>query len=238
MSPSQNSSQLLIHGQRGNIFFYILLAVVLVAALSFAIASSLRGNSNVSNERNSLSAAEIVEAGSRLAEATARLRLRGIASTALSFENDLVTGYGHGGCLSDPCKIFSTKGGGLSWEEGSAANNNKPWGFSSSMEVPQVGTDEADLVAVLPEVTVETCSAINHLLSLTPANTPPPLAATFGPLVKFVGTYSVSPVPLSVSSFAGKKAGCLQATTASGNAITSSGSLTDKYFYYQVLVAQ
>ena len=92
----------IVSDQRGNIFFYILLAVVLIAALSLAIASSMRGNSGISNERINLVASEVIESGSRLAETVARLRLRGIASTAISFENSTVTGYANAACTTDP----------------------------------------------------------------------------------------------------------------------------------------
>lgn len=238
MFQIQPSSPSLLPDQRGNIFFYILLAIVLVAALTYAIASSLRGNANVSNERNALTASEIVDAGSRLAESVTRLRLRGIAKEALSFENSFVTGYNHGGCTVDSCRIFAAAGGGLSWEEGSEANNNRPWGYTGALGVTDVGTADAELVAILPEVTVETCSAINKLLGLAPANTAPPVIATLGPVTKFSGVYAVAPIPLGVTEFAGKKSGCFQSTTAAGAAISSSGSLSGKYYYYQVLIAQ
>lgn len=230
----------IVSDQRGNIFFYILLAVVLIAALSIAIASSMRGNSGISNERVNLVASEVIESGSRLAETVARLRLRGIASTAISFENSTVTGYANLSCTTDTCKIFEATGGGLSWEESPpSSGNNQPWGYTSDLNITQVGTTDADLVAILPEMTLEACQSLNAHLDIAAPTATPPVQGTMSSINKFVGTYTLSPVTLTPAILSGQKAGCFQATAASGTALSASGGpLAGKYYYYQVLIAR
>lgn len=230
----------IVSDQRGNIFFYILLAVVLIAALSLAIASSMRGNSGISNERINLVASEVIESGSRLAETVARLRLRGIASTAISFENSTVTGYANAACTTDPCKIFEATGGGLSWEESPpSSGNNQPWGYTADMNITQVGTTESDLIAILPEMTLEACQSLNAHLDIAAPTAVPPVQATLNSINKFTGTFAVTPVTLTPTILSGRKSGCFQATAASGTALSSSGGpLASKYYYYQVLIAR
>ena len=55
--------------EHGNALFYILIAIALIAALTFAIASSLRGNAGISTERTGIIAADIIATGNRVAEA-------------------------------------------------------------------------------------------------------------------------------------------------------------------------
>ena len=62
--------------QRGNILFLILLAVVLFAALSYAVTSSTQGGGrNASAERMSLDASQIIGDVGRWRTAMARLKM-------------------------------------------------------------------------------------------------------------------------------------------------------------------
>lgn len=65
----------------GNALFLVLIAVVLFAALSFAITQSNRGMSNTGQESAAMAASGIMQAVSGLTEAHMRLNLRGFSAT-------------------------------------------------------------------------------------------------------------------------------------------------------------
>ncbi len=224
-SPSQHGSGLLM----------ILMVVVLFAALSYAISRQATGTKGLSEERYKLQASEIIDAGTRFADTVSRLRLKGVSSTQISFENTVVGGYANGGCSSDSCKVFAFDGGGIDWEAPIAGvNSGENWGFSGSVSLTDVGTAAPDLLAILPNISLELCSRLNVLLNLHNSSTSPPLvvAATFD---QFSGTYSATST-INTALINGKKSGCLQITTASGTAI-SGAPLASKYHFIQVLQA-
>jgi hypothetical protein len=227
--------------ERGSAIFYILIAIVLLSALSFAVANSMRsGTSNMTDQKVKLTASEIIDAGNRLSEAVTRMRLHDIAKNSISFENSTVAGYDYAGCSDDTCRIFAHDGGGLVWEippSGSLTDSTRTWGYTGNIAVPEVGTASAELLAVLPALSLELCQHINGLLGVassteTPLNIPATVNAS-----KFVGSYTVSSTLPASNLIKGKKAACVQADTVTGTAWGAS-DLTDAYFYYQVLIAQ
>lgn len=221
--------------ERGSGFLMILTAIVLFAALSYAISRQSGGTKGLSEERQKLGASEIIDAGTRFADTVSRLRLKGISSTGISFENTVVSGYTNGGCSSDSCKVFAFDGGGLDWEMPVAGvNGGEDWGFSGSVSLTDAGTSDPDLLAVFPDISLDVCSRLNVLLGLHDAVTSPPLipAATFD---KFTGTYSALST-INAPLINGKKSGCLQITTGDGTAIAGA-PLTGKYYFIQVLQA-
>src|SRR5262249_36573959 len=106
------------NSQNGNVLFYILIAVVLLAALSYAVALSGRGNFNaVTEEKAKLLATQIIEYANIMSNAAAQVRLRGIKDTDLCFDN---AGWGNAdytnpSCSDSATKIFDLKGGGVTW---------------------------------------------------------------------------------------------------------------------------
>ena len=76
------------NSQSGNVLFYILIAVALLAALSYTVAQSTRGNvSQLSAERARLYATEIIENGNVISSAVSQLRLRGVGLDELCFDH-------------------------------------------------------------------------------------------------------------------------------------------------------
>lgn len=221
--------------QRGSGLLMILIIVVLFAALSYAISRQASGTKGLSEERYKLVASEVIDAGTRFADTVSRLRLKGASSTQISFENTVVAGYANGGCSSDSCKVFVFDGGGLDWEAPIAGvNNGENWGFSGSVSLTDVGTTASDLLAILPNVSLELCTKLNVLLNIHNSSTSPPVvaAATFD---KFTGSYPTTST-INTALLNGKKSGCLQITTASGTAIDGA-PLAGKYHFIQVLQA-
>lgn len=225
--------------ERGSVFLYILIGVVLLAALSYAIASSLRGNSSgVSQQQSQMLASDIIATGNRLTEAVTRMRLRDTAKTALSFENDMVIGYVNALCTTNSCKVFSPEGGGLTWEEAPVGSQISAynWGYTGDISITDVGSASAELIAVLPYLTLETCQQINQLLSITAAGAAPPAILTLTAVSRFTGVYDSAPRVVSLAALRGKTAACIKPVSTSGTIFL--GLPTNVYIYYQVLMSQ
>ncbi len=215
------------NNQSGNILFYILIAVALLAALSFTVAQSGRGSmSNLSNEKAALYATEIIEYGNILAQATSQIRLRGYKDTQISFENTKVTGYTNTNCTEDECEIFHVNGGGINWSAPPKNTNDGTDWLITVNNITNIGTTSVDLVMLLQNVNLSVCQQINKKLYGT--ITIPQEEDTIT-LTKFTGTYSGLSISDSGNVMAGNYAYCFE-----GNSTPAAGT----YHYYQVLIAR
>ena len=97
----QKNSKTARAGECGNVLFYILIAVALIAALSYAVTTTSRGGgtADISQEKAGLAASEILEYSNNIASAAAQLNLRGCRDTEISFDNTLsATDYSNTNC--------------------------------------------------------------------------------------------------------------------------------------------
>lgn len=240
-------------GESGNVIFYILIAVALLAALSYSVAQSGRSSlKNLSQEKSRLFATEIIEQGNTLATTTSQLRLRGYKDTEISFENDIVTGYENPDCDVDGCKVFSLNGGGVhylapksEWLD-PAFSGNAQYGeiyIHGAAHIPEIGLDADDLIVFIPYIRREICLAINERLGIDlSVDGMIPLESN-GPFTvnqKFTGTYgsgtgrkvSGDATVSDANILTGKSAGCTQSSGTSGTPTANS------YHYYHVLMAR
>jgi hypothetical protein len=159
--------------QRGSVFFYILLAVALFAALGYAISRGAGGQS-LSQERADMLAGELIQQGNMFRDAVVRIRTNGFTKDQISFENSISPGYVNAGCTSTRCRIFSPDGGGLEWmNPPPGANTSRTWGFTGTPAVAGFGRTSpaspacsltepcAELVAVVPFIQDDVCRRIN-----------------------------------------------------------------------------
>lgn len=223
--------------QSGNAFFMVLLAVSLFAALSYAISQQRDSGANLSKERTRLLASDVLDMGNKYSDAISQLRLRRVSNTKISFDNTIVVGYTNATCTDDTCKVFAFDGGGKNWETPAPEiSGGEEWGFTGDLAIENIGTTDADLVAVLPKLSLAICNRINMLIGLYGVTGAPP---SFSGVVanKFTGTYAVIPIPLSDSLIQAQKSACVEMAAPSGTAF--SGSLPDPtYVYYHVLDAR
>ena len=234
------------HTQNGSIIFYILLAIVLFAALGFAVSSSMRGGSKaLSDEMLELQAEEILSYAAKMKETVKTLQLiNDCADTEISFES---TEWGHtdydNGSAPDECKVFDPAGGGLKWTSPSNDLTTLEWEFIANGRVHGIGdstagiADSVDLIIALPNISDELCQTINNKISI---NTIP---TDYGDLIdsdtgRFNGTYAsddnITGSPSSShdcddveSLLCAKSMGCFQETM--GNQYN---------IFYQVLIAR
>lgn len=229
--------------ERGNVLFYILIAVALLAALSYAVANSSRGNLNqITEEKARLFATEIIEYANIMTNAVAQLRLRGVGANELCFDHDSWPNndYNHAGCADDTHKIFHPAGAGLIWTqppEGAMGASPVPdnlWHIYGDNAVDNVGTtcataDCADLILVVDELNEQTCIQLNELLGVTSEGDPMPTDTNIGETL-YDGAFTYSAIigdEAGGTDIQGKPAGCFQRTAAPA-----------EYTFYKVLQAR
>ncbi|HNQ91340.1 MAG TPA: hypothetical protein PKI93_00240 [Alphaproteobacteria bacterium] len=228
--PSHQSSE------RGSALIFVLIAVVLFAALTYAISRGGDSARNLSQEKIRLTASEIIDTGNRVSETVSRLKLRGASETEISFEYN--GNYINAGCATDTCKVFAFDGGGLDWETPPASSNSgEDWGFTGDLAITNVGTASADLVMILPNISRDICHRINVLLNIEVETANPPIETGTNTANKFTGVYNGGPSTITQAATNGKKSGCLRMEELTGTAIDG-GPMMGKYSFYQVLVAR
>jgi hypothetical protein len=226
MSRPTNKRQ----NERGNVLLYILVAVALLAALSFAVAQSGRGNvQQLSAERARLHASEILEYANNINTAINQLTLRGCAENEINFENPTVSGYTNASASTDGfCNIFSVNGGGLNWvqqQESSkdAANQYLPdYLFNATNNVAGLGSFSGELI-MFAQVNQEVCVALNTLMAIDPAD-PPEKEDGFSMHTSFKFTGGYSQVSSINAAYPGLPTACFE------------HDASDRYYYYKVLI--
>ncbi len=157
--------------QRGNILFLILLAVVLFAALSYAVTSSMRGGgSNSGKENAELAAADILNYFSQVDTAVQRMVLTGgVEDYQLNFyyqsTNNFVMGSNDNtNCTDSRCRVFDPSGGGVSgrnhFSEYMSTPNTSYAPLLLYASVNGVGSSKPDIVLALRGIKASICSAI------------------------------------------------------------------------------
>lgn len=230
--------------QHGGIFTYILIGIVLFAALGYAVSRSHVKTEFVSDEKARLLGAEIITRGNQIKEAVSKIRLKGYPENQISF---LATGqsvnYTNPNCTTNECLVFNTSGGGLGYDyilvnalssPDLVTTNDNQWVFSASNRVANTGTNnDSQLIAYAANLSLNVCKNINVLLGIHDLNTAIPTQTAKGAGV-FVGTYGAAGT-ITNALIDGKIAGCVRIASFSGSAIPT-GTYTNPYVFYQVLI--
>lgn len=219
--------------ESGNAMFYILIAIALLAALSYAVAQGGRtGAQNLTEDRQRLLATEIIDYADIMKKTVQMLRLRGSQFSDLSFASANLAGYGVPGA-APAHELFNSEGGSLLYKkpDDDALASPSDWVFTATNEIENIGTTggaagNADLLMVLQPILKDVCTRINILLGVDNPAGDPPADADIDTTTPFTGSdgfaQSVGDDP--GSALAGRNAGCFR-ETASGN-----------YYFYQVLL--
>ncbi len=160
--------------EKGNILFYILLGIVLLGALTVALRNTDSGMKDIDREDYILKAGQIQKYGAELSTAVGKLMNEGGLSEAdirFAFPS---AGNEYGTITIDPThQVFSASGGKVTYQtppEG--VNDGSQWEFFATTQIPQVGSDKAELVAVLPNVSEGFCAIINSQLGFATGTQP------------------------------------------------------------------
>ncbi|MFA5593305.1 MAG: hypothetical protein WC989_08345 [Micavibrio sp.] len=228
----------------GGVLVWILIAVALFAALSYAMmrdggtgsATGIMGEAQAK-----LYAAEIIAHHDAVRSAVQRLRIRGCSDTDISFQN-AIQGWTNPTAPQDKsCHVYEPSGGGLTYAlfppEG-ALDASKKTGSMYQKPYPnagyqfyQVGTDLNDLAFQNNWIRREVCIQINQMLGIDNPGGEPPREINDAAALIFVGVYGPNVADTigddAGSGLAGKRAFCRW-----------SGAEVSNYQYNQILIAR
>lgn len=200
-------------GERGNMLFMILIAVVLIGLLTAAIMStSTTDGANIDNETLVIRASEVQRTASEFERAVLFIVSNRKSEVDIRFAHPAAdAAYGDLSADADPSdQVFHAKGGGASYRAPPPdiqTTTGGDWEFYGGTAIPGVGTSKADLIAVLPNVTQQFCNKINQLngqpVTPTPQDTGTGAAGVgvtgdclnIGPLGRFNGTQQFYNLP-------------------------------------------
>ncbi len=231
------------NAQKGSVFIYILMAIALLGALSYAVSRGNRTNTSaLTAEQAKLAAQEIIEYGNTVATAVQKLRLRGCNDVELDFanstwknqDNSLIHPEGHNPNSLSECDLFNISASQISPQQLTKTSFNEPAAASHAgkgmarirvSNLPNVGSNEAELVYQLSQVKNSICLQINKILGVENiANSPPIFGET---TFDYTGAFPSMPTTIDTNGkITGKLAFCA----------TRDGSTNHKYV--QVLIAR
>lgn len=158
------------HSQSGNILFIILIAIILVGALTVAIQGTSSTAGNITRETLILRISEAQRFGGELERGIRYILHDGKSEGDIRFSHPKADDdYGDFDATTDKSThVFAKDGGGVLYRSPPLAiNDGSPWEFYGTTALPYIGSDEAELIAVLPNVTDAFCDAVNTHVGLT-----------------------------------------------------------------------
>lgn len=224
--------------QKGNALWFILVGIVLLAALTMLLTRS--GDTvtqSADAERLRITASQIMRYAKGIETAIDQMKMRGISESQISFANAITaTDYTNAACTTADCKVFDPAGGGQEYRAAPAGvNDGSDWIFTGANNVgtttDPIGSTAArtgnDLILLLANVDQDLCVQINRELDVGTAGTLPQDGTAIA-TTAFTGTYANALTIIDGASqeLDGKAAGCFTATAPNPDVI---------YFYYVVL---
>ena len=157
--------------ETGNVFFFVLLAVVLIGLVTVAIRDN-GGGGNIDRERIVIHASQVRQYANDLERGITFIMQDGASENDIRFANTVNADYGN---ISDtPSRqVFHERGGGVEYRLPiSDISSAAQWEFYGHTHMPGVGTSAPELIAVLPDVTLDFCQKINEMNGYDPATQP------------------------------------------------------------------
>ena len=174
-----------VNTESGNILIFVLIAVILFGALTYAFTQTTSGTgiNTLERSQNRTRASEVIDYASDIKQAVSQIKLlNDCEPSEISFD------YGSGDDVSTPahdynntnsspgCKVFDGEGGGVSykkprsqWLESSATTQD--WLFNE-VNISGVGSDKHDLLMHLREVRGPLCKQLNQELGVGAPQSP------------------------------------------------------------------
>ncbi|WP_435640578.1 hypothetical protein [Micavibrio aeruginosavorus] len=214
--------------ESGNVIFFILLGIALVGLVTAALRSGGSESANIDAEQMVIKVSQVQQYASALARATEVAYQNVREESAISFAHpDSHSDYGTYG-TTPSAEIFHVQGGGADYLEPPAGvNDTSAWEFYGTTAAPDVGTDAADLIAVLPNVTPEFCTAMNTSLGQLGDTDDTGTCVYDSSGVRFSGIFSSAPNTMDGSSFT--------FTPAPQGCVTCTGAGNTQHFYKVIL---
>ncbi|MGH1403863.1 MAG: hypothetical protein ACRBDL_06435 [Alphaproteobacteria bacterium] len=238
--------------QRGSILVYILIAVILFGALSYAVTGMMRGaGDSIREEKSGVHISEILTYARSVRETIRILRIsNNCEDVQISFERSPFDGsdpqYVNTNSPSDfSCHVFHPSGGGLGYQpvdeiwldrSKTAESYYGEYLFSGEHGIPNIGTSGSasdptmkEILLIIPWVDRSVCRKINEQLGHIAKGQPIPQESGSISLTPFIGTFGTWALVSENSSIEGKPAGCFAGST---------GVWSGSYYFYHLLMAR
>lgn len=233
-----------LRNQSGNVLWFILLAVALLAFLTSVISrnsSSVNQTGNV--ERARIKASSILNYAKSVEATVQQMLLSGISENDLNFV-EISTAHDNTNCTSENCEIFHIGGGGIAYRTPAELIGDNThtdiWHVSTENRVYLSGCDDAnnrctELLLIAKNIPQSICLQINRIQGITNTGGDAPQIQDIFDGTAFTGTYSTTINTISIGDTnatneapeaQGKAAGC----------VYEFGSGQDIYTFYQVLI--
>ena len=150
--------------ESGNVFFFILLAIVLIGLVTVAIRSGNQGTSDVDRETDTTGAAQMRQFAGEVERGVTLILSGPVSETDIRFASPgAPSQYGTDPKVNAQAQVFSPQGGGAGYAKPpSGVNDGSKWEFYGNTALPNAGSDKPELIAVLPNVTAAICTKINR----------------------------------------------------------------------------
>jgi hypothetical protein len=223
--------------EAGNILLYVLLGILLLGGLTVALRNTGNFQDNIDTEDLVLKGTQVQRYGAELESAVRSLIQRGVSESDIRFAHPDAASATYGTITTTPeNQVFASEGGLAKYRDPPAGvNDGSKWEFFGTTDVPQVGSDDPELVAVLPNVTEAFCASINAQLGFAAGTQPTDHSGGGSPDCimgadgdRFTGTFDSSPNTMDDTTFSRLPAtqGCVQCAT------------DNSYNYFYVLLAR
>jgi len=192
-------------GERGNVLWFILIAVALIGILTAVVS---RSGSSVDQtggyEQKNISISKLLRYAKSLEAAVQNMKLNTISENDISFANDVTsTDYTNSSCDAaadqswPSCLLFDERGAGLVYQNFPDLNDGSDWIFTGAVNVgtsdDPVGTYGSgsgnDLIMLLPNASTALCTQLNTQYGIGTAGTIP-VDTTGIDSTAFTGSYS------------------------------------------------
>ena len=210
--------------QAGNVFFLVMVAVLLFGALMFTFSRGARqGTDTMTDRRADVVASDLLNYAQRLERAVSRLQQRSISESDMSFEHSGDDGddYENTSCTVARCRIFSESGGGARYRDitSELAISGGTQIITGEWRIEGVGEDCADDRCV--ELTLfvnlgdnaRLCGRLNQMLRITDTIETPTVLTLNVTGAPFTGAFSHNPSRvINHATLNGRTAACFGAT--------------------------
>lgn len=225
------------HTESGNVLIYILIAVILFAALSFAFTQTQQGGqgaqSTLSEGKASLSASQIIDFASDIDKAISQMQtLSNCEDTEISFDyasgNDAFSAdYDHAGSRK-ACKVFNTAGGSMTYNKPrsewfASSATDEDWAFNEA-KIDNVGTSKNELLIHLRDVKEDICKKLNAELDVNDGGSPPTNSNDLTQSLFVNGSFDNGNAAAGIT---GETAGCVEQTSSNSG-----------FHFYKVLITR
>jgi hypothetical protein len=235
--------------QNGSAVMWILIGILLFAALGVAMMSGSRTSGNmITGEKARTTASGIIGFGNEMKMTIQRLKYRGCSEAQFGFDNSIwqrnsgavLMDTGHNPSTpGDQCRVFNIAGGGLTpmvfagnGVPETPLNIRSGHSYVYSISVHGVGTAANDLVMITQYVDKDVCTEINKKLGIAmPLNVPPD--DNFAGAVAYAGLYTgTGALGDTATQLVGHSQGCFHFVPG------GVGLEIYDYHFYQVLLAR